>query len=631
MKDLLENIRQTYEEKYKNVTKRVLICAGTGCIANGSLKIYDEFVKKIKDKNLNVVVDLKAEEIPENSTLITESGCQGFCQMGTLVMIQPENILYVKVKPQNIDEIIETTIIDNQVVERFLFKNNYDKKTCKNIKNIEFYKKQHKIVLEKCGYIDPNDINEYIYTGGYSAAKKAYLSMSPEKICNKIADTHLRDKAAKALIIGKKWDFVRIQNSEKKYIICNGNQGGDQGAFVDRNIIEGNPHLIIEGMMIAAKAIGSDEGFIHVDLTYPSAPKRINQAIKEAEEIGILGKNIFGSGYNFSIHVVENTGSFVCNEETALILSLEGLRAIPRPKPPYITQSGLWEKPTVVDDIETLAKIPFIINHETNEFIKIGTRNSAGTKVFSLAGHIAYTGLIEVPFGITLEEIIFNIGGGVLDDNGNIYHGFKAIQVGGPSGNCLTKQHLHMSLDFDSLKNIGATIGSGGLVVINKDTCIVQIALYFMKFLQNESCGKCVLCREGTRQMLSILNDIVEGTATSDALDLIEQLALAVQKGSLCDFGKTAPNSILSTLKYFKEEYESHVTDKKCPTKKCKSLVFPTIIKERCTGCSECIEKCPTNAIIGNKTEPRHIDERLCNKCLTCIYICEFKAIEVGA
>jgi NADH-quinone oxidoreductase subunit F len=454
--------------------------------------------------------------------------------------------------------------------------------------------------------------------------------MSSEEICNKVTEAGLRGKGGGGFPTGKKWHIAQIENSTKKYVICNGDEG-DPGAFMDRSVFEGNPHSVIEGMMIAAKAVGSDEGIIYTRLEYSLTIKRIKQAIEEATKIGILGKNIFGTGYDFSIQIVEGAGAFVCGGETALISSIEGLRGMPRPKPPSPVQSGLWGKPTVINNVETLATIPFIISHETAEFRKIGTNNSTGTKTFSLSGHIAHTGLIEVPFGTTLREIIFNIGGGVLDDSGNIDpDGFKAVQLGGPSGNCLSKEHLDLPLDFDSLKNIGAMVGLGGLVVLNKSTCIVQIAQYFMKFSQNQSCGKCVLCREGTKQMLSLLNDIVEGNATTSTIDLVEQLAHAVQKGSLCALGKTASNPILSTLKYFREEYEAHVVHKKCPTKKCKSIAFPVIIKEKCNGCTVCITKCPTNAITGNKQEPHHIEEKLCNKCLACIDTCKLNAIEVG-
>ena len=440
MKTLLETIKQEYNAKYKNITKRVLVCAGTGCIARGAQKIHDELVKKIKDKKLEVLVDLKIEKVPKNFTLITGSGCQGLCQMGPLITIQPDDIFYVQVKLENIDEIIDTTLINNKVVERFLFKD-HNGNVCKNIKDIEFYKRQHKTVLEKCGRIDPNDIVEYIYTGGYSAAEKAYLSMNSEEICSKVTEAGLRGKGGKGFATGKKWDFARIENSVKKYVICNGDEE-DPGAFMDRSLLEGNPHSVIEGMMIAAKAIGSDEGVIHIRLEYSFAIKRIKQAIEEATKIGILGKNIFGSGYDFSIQLIEGAGAFVCGEETALISSIEGLRGMPRPKPPFPAQSGLWGKPTVINNVETLATIPFIINQETSEFRKVGTSNSPGTKTFSLTGHIAHTGLIEVPFGITLREIIFNIGGGVLNDDGNIdTDGFKAIHIGGPSGNCLAEEH----------------------------------------------------------------------------------------------------------------------------------------------------------------------------------------------
>ncbi len=414
-------------------------------------------------------------------------------------------------------------------------------------------------------------------------------------------------------------------------MICNGDEG-DPGAFMDRSIMEGNPHAVIEGMMIAAKAIGADEGYIYVRLEYPLAVQRVKKAVVEAEKTGILGDNIFGSGLNFRVRVMEGAGAFVCGEETALMSSIEGNRGMPNPKPPFPAQSGLWGKPTVINNVETLATVPLIISNGVGEFRKKGTTNSPGTKTFALTGHVANTGLIEVPFGTTLREIIFNIGGGVLDENNNVDpDGFKAVQIGGPSGGCLTEKHLDLPLDFDSLQSIGAMIGSGGLVVMNKSTCMVKIAQYFMKFTQSESCGKCVLCREGTKQMLALLVDITEGNATIETLDLLEQLALAVQKGSLCGLGKTAPNPVLSTMRQFREEYEAHVINKKCPTRKCTALLTPVIIEERCKGCGVCIKKCPVSAITGERKQPHKINESLCIKCMACIESCKLKAIEVGA
>ncbi|PKL88219.1 MAG: NADH-quinone oxidoreductase subunit F [Ignavibacteriae bacterium HGW-Ignavibacteriae-2] len=623
-------IKETFLKKTADLKRKIIICSGTGCVASGSEKVLKEFENQLKINSLEYLVDLKFEHKTDNKILVSESGCQGFCQMGPLVTIEPDGILYVKVKPDDVKNIVEQTILSNLIVEDLLYNNPSDNKKCKGHEEINFYKRQHRYVLKKCGTINPSDIDEYIAADGYSSAKKAILQMSPEEICSYITEAGLRGRGGGGFLTGKKWEFTRIEESDKKYVICNGDEG-DPGAFMDRSIMEGNPHEVIEGMLIAGRAIQADEGFVYVRLEYPLAVKRIKNAVKEAEKRGLLGKNIFDSGFNFNINVMEGAGAFVCGEETALIESIQGRRGMPKPKPPFPSKSGLWEKPTVINNVETLATVPLIIRDGYKNFRNYGTKNSPGTKTFALTGHVANTGLIEVPFGTTLREIIYNIGGGITNNDGSINkNGFKAVQIGGPSGGCLTEEHLDMPLDFDSLSGIGAMIGSGGLVAMNKDTCMVQMARFFMQFTQNESCGKCVLCREGTKQMLALLDKIIDGRAVEDDLKLLEDLAGAVKTASLCGLGKSAPNPVLSMMNYFRDEYYTHVVDKKCPTKQCKSLLTPQIDALLCKGCGVCVKKCPVNAISGVRKEPFVINELLCIKCGACIDACKLNAVVGG-
>jgi len=621
-----QEIKKDYEKKTKDIKKRIIICAGTGCVANGSLDVYDEFIKEIKKQNLNISVNLYKEEQNEGFQ-VSKSGCQGFCQMGPLVAIEPGEILYVKVKSEDVKEIVNKTLKNDEIVEKLLYKDPQNKKICKTKKEIPFYKEQQRYVLEECGVIDPEDINEYIAKGGYESAKKVYTMFEPKEICEEIIQSGLRGRGGGGFPTGKKWEFTRVKKSESKFIICNGDEG-DPGAFMDRSIMEGNPHSIIEGMMIAAKAVGADKGYIYVRTEYPLAVKRIKKAIKIAEDMGILGENIFGSGEKFILEVMEGAGAFVCGEETALMSSIEGNRGMPMPKPPYPADKGLWKEPTVINNVETLATIPLIIKDGASEFRKIGTKNSPGTKVFALTGNVSNTGLIEVPFGTTLREIIYDIGGGVLDKNNEINNDtFKAVQIGGPSGGCLTEDELDIEMDFDNLIEIGAMVGSGGLVVIGKNTCIVQVAQFFMQFTQNESCGKCVPCREGTKQLLTLLNDIIDGRGTNKTLDELERLSHVITKSSLCGLGKTAPSPVLSTLKNFRAEYEAHVIQKKCIAGECEALVIPQIDSEKCKGCTLCAKVCPVDAIQGNPKEVHEIDEDLCIRCGACAEKCNFNAI----
>ena len=623
----LNTTKKEYQDKASALKHRVIICAGTGCVANGALEVYDALVEELKKRNLDVTVALRKEDQTDESIYVSPSGCQGFCQAGPLVTIEPAGYLYVKVKPADVEELVDQTFVEGKPVERLLYKNPADGKVYAKQKEIPFYRGQNRYVLGECGLIHPEDINEYISKGGYEAARKAYTEITSQEICDIMIASGLRGRGGGGFPTGKKWAFTLAEKSDKKYVICNGDEG-DPGAFMDRSLMEGNPHRIIEGMMITARAIDADEGYVYVRAEYPLAVQRIRQAVADAEAAGILGDAIFGSDYSFRLVVMEGAGAFVCGEETALMASIEGLRGMPRPKPPFPAQSGLWGKPTVINNVETLATVPKIIRDKGQAFRSLGTEGSPGTKTFALTGHVANTGLIEVPFGSTLREIIFDIGGGVTDKLGNPWpDGFKAVQIGGPSGGCLTEEFLDLPLDFDSVRNIGAMIGSGGLVVMNQQTCMVQIAHFFMQFTQNESCGKCIPCREGTKQMLALLEDIMEGRADQSTLDLLEDLAQAVLLGSLCGLGKTAPNPVISTLKHFREECEAHIFQKRCPTGQCKALAIPEILPELCKGCTACVRKCPVDAIKGERKQPHVIDPDICIKCGTCAQVCKFNAI----
>lgn len=621
----LDDVTKKFNNKMSLVKRRVVICAGTGCLANGAMEIYQALADQLSERKLDVLLELK-EEKPAD-VYVSKSGCQGFCQAGPLVTVEPEGFLFCKVKVSDVADIVEQTLIGGQAVQRLLYKHPMTGQAYEKQDEIPFYRRQNRYVIGDCGVLNPEDIHEYISRGGYQAARKAFTQMSPQAVCQEMLASGLRGRGGGGFPTGKKWQLALAQNSEKKYVICNGDEG-DPGAFMDRSLMEGNPHRVLEGMMIAARAIGADEGYIYVRAEYPLAVERIRKAVADAEREGLLGNDIFETGLSFQIFVMEGAGAFVCGEETAMIASIEGQRGMPRPKPPFPAQSGLWGKPTVINNVETLATVPLIIDKGSSAYRTIGTEGSPGTKTFALTGHVANTGLIEVPFGTTLREIIFEIGGGVTDRFGNPDpDGFKAVQIGGPSGGCLTSAVLDMPLDFESVKNIGAMIGSGGLVVMNQDTCIVQVARFFMQFTQNESCGKCVPCREGTKQMLGLLDDIIEGNANDDTLPLLEDLARAVQVGSLCGLGKTAPNPVLSTLQYFRDEYLAHVEQKRCPTGQCRSLAQAEIVESLCKGCGACVKKCPVGAISGEKRQPHRINAAACVKCGVCVQICKFNAI----
>jgi NADH-quinone oxidoreductase subunit F len=610
--------------------RRIVVCAGTGCVANGAYAVYQALADQLAALGLPVVVELRQEHLDGKMPplAVTHSGCQGFCQMGPLVSVLPDGILYTKVKVADVAELIQTTLIEHGVLQRLLYVEPATGQHCRGVEQIPFYQQQQRFVLRDCGLIDPENIGEYISRGGYAAARKACTVMKPREICDEIAKSGLRGRGGGGFPTGRKWEAARTQVNEKKYVICNADEG-DPGAFMNRSVMEGNPHSVLEGLIVAARAIGADEVFVYCRTEYPLAVKRMRKAVDDATAAGILGENIFGSNVNVSCQVMEGAGAFVCGEETAMIASIEGRRGMPSPKPPFPAQKGLWGKPTVINNVETLAHVVRIINDGADNFRKLGTPASPGTKTFALTGHVANTGLIEVPFGTTLRKVVMDIGGGITADDGSISgEGFKAVQIGGPSGGCLVQAHLDLPLDFDSLRGVGAMVGSGGLVVVNQQTCMVSMARFFMDFTQRESCGKCVLCREGTRQMLALLDDIIEGRATEETLVLLEKLAIAVQKGSLCGLGKTAPNPVLSTLRYFRAEYDAHVKGKCCPAGRCTALLKPSINAERCKGCGLCAKKCAVGAISGEKKKPHRIDQEKCIKCGVCHDVCKFQAVE---
>lgn len=614
----LKMLQKKYKTSLDYQYKKVLICAGTGCVSGGSLEIYKRLQYLISTRGIPYSIELSDE--PHGDEIgIKKSGCHGFCEMGPLLRIEPAGWLYIKVQLSDCEEIVEKTLIGNEVIERLLFKQN--DKIYKTQEEIPFYQQQSRIVLEHCGHINSESIKEYIAYGGYQALAKALFEMTPSQIISEVKKSDLRGRGGGGFRTAVKWEQVASQKEPIKYVICNGDEG-DPGAFMDRSIMEGDPHRMIEGMIIAGIASGSNQGYIYVRAEYPLAVSRLENAIKQALDFGILGDNVMGSNFSFYIQINQGAGAFVCGEGSALIASIEGNRGMPRVKPPRTVEHGLFQKPTVLNNVETFANVPLIINNGADWFKSIGTENSSGTKAFALTGNVNCTGLIEVPMGTTLRKIVFDIGGGVKDGK------FKAVQIGGPSGGCLTEKHLDSPLDFDSLKKLGAMIGSGGMVVMDDSACMVEIARFFMNFTQNESCGKCVPCREGTKRMLEILEKIVNGDGTIEDLNTLEDLGEAISSTSLCGLGKSAALPVLSTLKYFRDEYIAHVKEKKCPAKVCKNLRTIKINSELCKGCSKCSRICPASAISGKIKEPFSIDETKCIKCGACLNACSFGAIE---
>ncbi|MHB9035263.1 MAG: NADH-ubiquinone oxidoreductase-F iron-sulfur binding region domain-containing protein [Armatimonadota bacterium] len=602
---------------------RVLVCGGTGCMANGAPAVLESIRQALGERGLAVRADIMSDE-SEDAINVGYSGCPGYCQVGPIVRVLPADYFYIHVSPEDADDIVEETVLNGRPVERLLFKSEDGSKSYAKRDELPFYKDQVNVVLADCGVIEPGDVRDYIARDGYRAMAESLFGLTPEAVIAEVTDSGLRGRGGAGFPTGRKWGFTQVVQSPKKYVVCNADEG-DPGAFMDESIMEGNPHALLEGMVIAGYAIGADEGYIYVRAEYPLAIQRLRRAIAQAEEASLLGDRILGSPFSFHIHIKEGAGAFVCGEETALISSIEGQRGMPRPKPPFPAHSGLWGKPTVVNNVETFANVPKIILNGAEWFRSFGIEKSPGTKVFALTGAVVNTGLIEVPMGTTLGDVVFKIGGGIRTDKP-----FKAVQIGGPSGACLTKEHIDLPLDYDSLKSVGAMVGSGGLVVMDESTCMVEIARFFMGFTQKESCGKCVLCREGTKRMLEILEKIVSGRGKVEDIGLLEELALTVRDGSLCGLGKSAPNPVLSTLKHFRDEYLAHIVDGICPAGECDAFKTYTVIDEKCKGCGLCAKKCPVNAISGETKSPFKIDTELCTKCGVCVDTCKFEAIALA-
>ncbi len=587
----------------------VLVCGGTGCTSSNSEKIISEFEAQLASNNL------------QNEVKIVKTGCFGLCAQGPIVVVYPEGAMYTMVKVEDIKEITEEHLLKGRIVKRLLHNDTHDDGTAKSLDGVEFFKRQMRVALRNCGVINPENIDEYIAYDGYKALGKVLTELKPADVVDTLKKSGLRGRGGGGFPTGLKWEFAAKQPEGQKYVCCNADEG-DPGAFMDRSVLEGDPHSLIEAMTIAGYAIGSDQGYIYVRAEYPIAVKRLQIAIDQAKEYGLLGKNIFGTDFSFDLEIRLGAGAFVCGEETALMTSIEGHRGEPRPRPPFPAVKGLWEKPTILNNVETYANIPVIILKGADWFAGIGTEKSKGTKVFAVGGKINNTGLVEIPMGTTLREVVYDIGGGIPDGKK-----FKAAQTGGPSGGCIPASHLDTPIDYDSLIQLGSMMGSGGLIVMDEDNCMVDIAKFFLEFTVDESCGKCPPCRIGTKRMLEILERITEGKGEMGDIEKLEILAKNIKASALCGLGQTAPNPVLSTLRYFKDEYMAHVIDKKCPAGVCKSMMKYVINAETCKSCGICAKQCPVGAISGEKKVPYVIDQDKCIKCGVCMEKCPFKAI----
>jgi NADH:ubiquinone oxidoreductase subunit F (NADH-binding)/(2Fe-2S) ferredoxin/Pyruvate/2-oxoacid:ferredoxin oxidoreductase delta subunit len=606
----LEKLRKSIKSKKKKEKSFISICAGTGCRASGTESVINAFKEEIKFLGLQNKVGVKV------------TGCHGFCEKGPIIVIHPGEIFYHNVEKEDVMEIVSETIIGGKIIDRLLYVDPATGKKITKESDVPFYNKQKRIILGNNGKIDPTNIEDYLALGGYSALTKALFNMKPDQIIEEVKKSGLRGRGGGGFATGKKWESCKNAEGKPKYVICNADEG-DPGAYMDRSLLEGNPHSVLEGMIIGAYAIGSKQGYVYVRNEYPLAVKHLEIAVKQAEEYGLLGKNILGSGFNFSVLISRGGGAFVCGESTALMASLEGKPGEPRAKYVHTVEKGLWNKPTNLNNVETWANVPIIINKGANWYSRIGTEKSKGTKIFSLVGKINNTGLVETPMGMKLREIIYDIGGGIPNKKR-----FKAVQTGGPSGGCIPEKLIDLPIDYEKLTNAGSMMGSGGMIVMDEETCMVDVAKYFLKFLMEESCGKCVPCREGILQMSEILDNITKGNGKQGDIELLEEISTVIKDTSLCALGGTAPNPVLSTIKYFRNEYDAHIKDKKCPAGVCQALIQYSINPKKCIGCGVCLKQCPQNAITGEKKQPHIIDPEKCIKCGACFDACKFDAIK---
>jgi NADH:ubiquinone oxidoreductase subunit F (NADH-binding)/(2Fe-2S) ferredoxin/Pyruvate/2-oxoacid:ferredoxin oxidoreductase delta subunit len=593
----------------------ITVCGGTGCRVYGSEQVWETFRREIQHHQLNARLEYE----------VKVTGCHGFCEKGPLVVIRPQGLFYTHVKPEDVPEIMQETMLGGRVIDRLLYSDPQTGEKIEHEEDVAFYKNQYRLILNLNGNLDPMQIDEYIAQGGYASLAKALTNMTSEGIIENIKSSGLRGRGGAGFGTGDKWELCR-KNVLKQgigYIICNADEG-DPGAYMDRSIMEGNPHRVLEGMIIGAYAIGVHQGYVYIRNEYPLAVKHLRRAISQAEEYGLLGKNILGTGFEFNLSIKLGSGAFVCGEETALMASIEGRIGEPRPRPPYPAESGLWGKPTNINNVKSWSSVPLIIEKGPKWYADIGTETSKGTMIFSIVGNINNTGLVEVPMGISLRKLIFDIGGGIPNDKA-----FKAAQIGGPSGGCIPEEHLDVPIDYESLGSLGAIMGSGGLVIADENKCIVDFARYFMSFTQEESCGKCVPCRLGTKAMLATLEKICAGKGQPGDVEYLIELGEEIKRSSLCGLGQTAPNPVLSTIRYFRDEYDAHIFDKTCPAKVCKGLITYEIIPENCNGCMVCLRNCTTNAINGAKREVHTIDTELCSRCGICMSVCKFDAVVV--